>query len=124
MGKSLTTVHELRRRWKPTKERLSAGADSGHPTAVRLHRAFSWLERCEKASEGEDADLVLICLWIGFNGLHGQWDELRCAQGEWRRMTTLGQRQRDQYLTNGLETTEVADDPRYRESSRQRPSAF
>lgn len=70
------TVHELRRRWKPTKERLLA-AIPDHPTQIRLHRAFSWLARGEEAVDGKDADLVLICQWIGFNSVYGRWDHQR-----------------------------------------------
>jgi hypothetical protein len=76
MGKDCLSVHELRSRWKPTKKRLLDNAPD-HPTAIRLHRTFSWLARSEQAGDGEDADLVLVCLWIGFNGLYGRWDEQR-----------------------------------------------
>lgn len=75
MGNACLTVHELRSRWKPTKERLLA-AQPDHSTSIRLHRAFSWLARCEKEGEGEP-DLQLICLWVGFNGLYGRWDQQR-----------------------------------------------
>ena len=33
-------VRDLRRRWKPTKERLQR-ASSEHPLVVRMHRTFS-----------------------------------------------------------------------------------
>jgi hypothetical protein len=75
MGNALLTTHELRRRWKPRKEALLLACDD-NPTCVRLHRAFSWLARCEKDSYA-DVDLSLICLWIGFNALYSQWDERR-----------------------------------------------
>jgi hypothetical protein len=42
---------------------------------VRLHRAFSWLERAETAA-GDD-DTRLVCLWIGFNALYCRWDPPR-----------------------------------------------
>ncbi|MCC9602885.1 hypothetical protein LOC67_20235 [Stieleria sp. JC731] len=70
-GKS---VRDLRRRWKPHKERLNAGR-SGHPTTVRFHRACSWLQRAEQADGSDDLDLVLMSQWIAFNALYGQWDE-------------------------------------------------
>ena len=70
------TVHALRRRWKPTKERLNAAVPS-HPTSIRIHRALSWLQRVEQIEEGTDLDLVLVCQWIAFNSLYGQWDETR-----------------------------------------------
>ncbi len=39
--------------------------------------------------QGQDADLKLICLWIGFNGIYGQWDAERkeplADRQSWRR---------------------------------------
>lgn len=76
MANECLTVRALRSRWKPSKERLARdGADDS--TAIRLHRAFSWLARCEKMEVGQDDDLLLIGLWVGFNGLDGRWDETR-----------------------------------------------
>jgi hypothetical protein len=68
------SVHDLRRRWKPNKTRLSAGTD-GHPTVIRFHRATTWLQRVEQIEPGEDQDVALTCQWIAFNALYGQWDE-------------------------------------------------
>lgn len=65
------TVRDLRRRWKPIKERLNTEQDS-HPTAIRVHRAFSWLARVETLED--DIDNSLICRWISFNSLYGQWN--------------------------------------------------
>jgi hypothetical protein len=83
------TVRDLRRRWKPTKERLLAG-QSGHSTVIRLHRAFSWLQRVEQFQEGQDGDLALVCQWITLNALYGQWNiEKREPQPDrecWRRL--------------------------------------
>jgi hypothetical protein len=70
----LGSVHALRRRWKASKEALIAETP-GHPTVIRLHRAFSWLQRVEQFPEGADDDLVLVCQWIALNGLYGQWNE-------------------------------------------------
>jgi len=75
MGTTLLTAHELRRRWKPKKEVLLRASDD-HPTCIRLHRAFSWLTRCEEDADS-DLDLSLLCIWISFNGLYGQWDDQR-----------------------------------------------
>ena len=36
------TVRDLRRLWKPHKERLNGHA-AEHPTTIRFHRACSWL---------------------------------------------------------------------------------
>jgi hypothetical protein len=86
MANAILTVRELRHRWKPRKEALSASR-ANHPTCIRLHRAFSWLARCE-ADGDADSDLALICLWIAFNALYGQWnDQRREPQGDrecWR----------------------------------------
>jgi hypothetical protein len=68
------TVRDLRRRWKPAKERLAAAVPN-HPTAVRVHRAFSWLARVEGTADTPDLDLALICRWIAFNALYGQWND-------------------------------------------------
>ncbi len=81
------TIRELRRRWKPHKERLAAQGGE-QPTAVRFHRACSWIARAGAIPEGEDADLALICLWIAFNALYGQWDsqkrEPKTDRESWR----------------------------------------
>jgi hypothetical protein len=62
MGTALLTAHELRRRWKPKMEILLAACQD-HPTCIRLHRAFSWLARCEEDADG-DLDVSLLCLWL------------------------------------------------------------
>jgi hypothetical protein len=70
---STPTVRDLRRRWKPHKERLSAGR-ADHPTLIRFHRACSWLARVETIDLDNDGDPALISQWIAFNSLYGQWD--------------------------------------------------
>jgi hypothetical protein len=68
------SVHDLRRRWKPIKQRITA--DRGdHPIVIRFHRACTWLQRVEQIESGEDQDVALTCQWIAFNALYGQWDE-------------------------------------------------
>jgi len=68
------SVRDLRRAWKPHKQRLAA--DRGdHPTNIRFHRACSWLQRVEAVEDEADLDLVLTGQWIAFNALYGQWDE-------------------------------------------------
>lgn len=69
MTTTACTTRDLRRRWKPHKERLG-----GHPTAIRFHRACSWLDRAEKL-DSTDTDLILINQWIAFNALYGHWNE-------------------------------------------------
>lgn len=71
----LLTTRDLRRRWKPHKERLTESG-SAQSTAIRFHRACSWLDRAESADE-DDFDSRLIHLWIAFNSLYGQWDKDR-----------------------------------------------
>ena len=44
------TVRDLRRRWKPTKERL-AGIPRYQPILIRIHRSTSWLQRVEEIAE-------------------------------------------------------------------------
>lgn len=65
-------VHQLRRRWKPHKQRLQ-GLRKDHPTPIRFHRCCSWLQRLE-TMEDEDHDLTLITQWVALNALYGQWD--------------------------------------------------
>lgn len=70
---STPTVRELRRRWKPHKQRLGAER-TDHPTLIRFHRACSWLAQAEVMDLESNGDLALIALWITFNALYGQWD--------------------------------------------------
>jgi len=70
---TIQTVHDLRHRWKPHKERLAALGDD-QATSIRFHRACSWMACVEEMPEGQDHDLGLISLWIAFNSLYGQWD--------------------------------------------------
>jgi len=74
MNATCLTVRQLRHRWKPAKERLLA-EQNGHPTPIRIHRALSWLARAEQLDEGADRDFALLCRWISFNSLYGQWQE-------------------------------------------------
>lgn len=73
MSDAPVTVRDLRRQWKPHKERL-VDLESGHPTHVRFHRACSWLQRAEQVIEASDLDLAILSHWIAFNSLYGQWD--------------------------------------------------
>ena len=71
--KDVLTVRSLRRRWKPNKERLNSEQDR-HPTVIRVHRAFSWIAHVENLKADTDLDTALICRWIAFNALYGQWN--------------------------------------------------
>ena len=53
------SVRDLRRRWKPQKQRLDT-LQSSHPTAVRMHRAFSWLARVEQVTAADEMDLAQV----------------------------------------------------------------
>ena len=57
MPGSPQTVHDLRRQWKPHKERL-ATVRSEHPTAIRFHRVCSWLSEVEKLDPVRHADQI------------------------------------------------------------------
>ncbi len=74
MQTTALTVRDLRRRWKPTKERFQAN----HPTAIRFHRACSWLAKAEVLDSDTDSDLILINQWIALNALYGQWNAQSC----------------------------------------------
>ncbi len=74
MPGSPQTVHDLRRQWKPHKERL-ATVRSEHPTAIRFHRACSWLSEVEQLDPVRHADQILLHQGIAFNALYGQWDQ-------------------------------------------------
>jgi len=67
------TVRDLRRQWKPHKERLAQDRDN-HPTAVRFHRACSWLAEAERLVKLNDHDTALVHQWIALNALYGQWN--------------------------------------------------
>lgn len=80
------TVRELRRRWKPAKERLSKSGQA-EGLRIRLHRCCSWLQRVEQLTAGEPAlegtaaaerefdDAALVCRWIALNALYARWDD-------------------------------------------------
>ncbi len=55
----IPSVHELRRRWKPHKERLSA-VGGEQSTSIRFHRACSWMAGVEQMPERQDQDLALV----------------------------------------------------------------
>ncbi|GIW97160.1 MAG: hypothetical protein KatS3mg111_0493 [Pirellulaceae bacterium] len=73
-------VRDLRRRWKPTKERLVRVQRNGveHPLPIRIHRALSWLEAAENDAAPMRLDQRLVSLWISVNALYGRWDAQRC----------------------------------------------
>lgn len=73
MAEATLTVRELRRLWKPQKERLNA-EQREHATNIRFHRACSWLQRCEEIQSEDALDSSLLSLWTAFNALYGQWD--------------------------------------------------
>lgn len=75
MSTETATIRDLRRLWKPHKLRLN-GKQADHPTAVRFHRACSWLAEVEEMDPDDQSDLVLIQQWVAFNALYGQWDEV------------------------------------------------
>ena len=79
-GYKTCTIRDLRRDWKPHKKLLSKTYPDGSHTAIRFHRACSWIAEVEKlgATEGgefADIDKALIYQWIAFNALYCQWNE-------------------------------------------------
>ncbi len=73
---TVLTVQQLRDRWLPKKQQLDSLQDS-HPTAVRFHRACSWLKEAERLDAENQGAHVLIFQWTAFNALYGQWDMAR-----------------------------------------------
>lgn len=65
-------IIQLRRKWKPHKRYLS-----DHPTAIRFHRACSWLDAALKVDRESSLDQVLILQWTAFNALYGIWNPER-----------------------------------------------
>ena len=55
-------VRTLRRRWKPHKLRLSGGSQEQQNTAIRFHRACSWLGHVQSKEDAEKDDLSLVSL--------------------------------------------------------------
>lgn len=102
------TVRDLRRRWKPHKERL-AQLQPDHPTAVRFHRACSWLDQAQRLDGAAQADLVLIQQWTAFNALYGCWNaatrEPAADRQSWKRfLERLLKLDQSQHLLAVLQT--------------------
>lgn len=72
MDESPLSVHQLRKKWKPFKDRAS-GNQRYEAICIRIHRACSWLQRTEQLAESE-LDERLILQWIAFNSLYGRWN--------------------------------------------------
>ncbi|MCC7334621.1 MAG: hypothetical protein IT422_05975 [Pirellulaceae bacterium] len=108
---SLLSVRDLRRRWKPTKERLVKATRNGesHPLPIRLHRAFSWLAAVETLADSEQLDQRLIFRWIALNSLYGRWDgkidePTRDAESLRRFLSTIIRLDHDGLLAASLQT--------------------
>lgn len=86
------TVRELRRAWKPTKDR-TANEQTHEGIRIRLHRCLSWMDAAERIEAGSHAlpapddpraptrdvaDATLVTRWVAFNSLYGRWDPERC----------------------------------------------
>ena len=108
---SKLTVRDLRRRWKPTKERLVKATRNGesHPLAIRLHRAFSWLATVEALADSVQLDQKLIFRWIALNSLYGRCDgkidePTRDAESLRRFLSTIIRLDHDGLLGASLQT--------------------
>ena len=62
----------LRRLWKPRRDSY-ANARLYEDNRIRIHRAFTWLERAARCREGELDDRVLA-QWAGLSALFARWD--------------------------------------------------
>ncbi|MBL8872644.1 MAG: hypothetical protein JNK90_22895 [Planctomycetaceae bacterium] len=71
------TVRDLRRDWKPIRERLSRAStpDKQHPLPIRMHRAFSWIQAIESLDDETHLDQRIVFRWISLNALYGKWDD-------------------------------------------------
>jgi hypothetical protein len=67
----------IRRLWKPRRDSY-ADARLYEANRIRLHRAFSWLERAERCGESQLDDRYLA-QWAGLMALASRWDEGRGA---------------------------------------------
>lgn len=67
----------IRRLWKPRRDSY-ADARLYEANRIRLHRAFSWLERAERCGEAQLDDRYLA-QWAGLMALASRWDEGRGA---------------------------------------------
>lgn len=67
----------IRRLWKPRRDSY-ADARLYEENRIRLHRAFSWLERAERCGEAQLDDRYLA-QWAALMALASRWDEGRGA---------------------------------------------
>ena len=65
----------LRRMWKPRRDSY-ANAHLYEDNRIRIHRAFTWLERAEACRDSELDDRYLA-QWAGFSALFARWDAAR-----------------------------------------------
>ena len=65
----------LRSLWKPRRDSY-ANARLYEDNRIRIHRAFTWLERAARCREQELDDRVLA-QWSGLAALFARWDERR-----------------------------------------------
>ena len=69
---SLATLRSL---WKPRRDSY-ANARLYEDNRIRIHRAFTWLERAESCREAE-LDDRLLAQWSGISALFARWDAAR-----------------------------------------------
>ena len=65
----------LRSMWKPRRDSY-ANAHLYEDNRIRIHRAFTWLERASRCREAELDDRVLA-QWAGLSALFARWDSAR-----------------------------------------------
>lgn len=62
----------LRRLWKPRRDSY-ANARLYEDNRIRIHRAFTWLERAARCRDGE-LDERVLAQWAGLSALFARWD--------------------------------------------------
>lgn len=65
----------LRRLWKPLRDSY-ANAHLYRDNRIRIHRAFSWMERAAALPDSA-LDERYLAQWAGFAALHSRWDAAR-----------------------------------------------
>ena len=58
---TIPTIHDLRHRWNPHKERLAA-LGGEQPTLIRFHRACSWMAHAEQMPDGWACSLTSVSI--------------------------------------------------------------
>lgn len=78
-----TNLDSIRDAWL-TKHNELFKAKTHDAIRLRMHRAFSWLQRANQFEMPEHADSRLVFSWITLNTLYAKWDsDLSNRESEW-----------------------------------------